>query len=121
MSSSKARTGPPTPSSAATSSKREAARLSASPSSLVIRRPRSWKRSDRAGRSNWNRLRLLHEGTKRHEEHDALLYKIILRDLRDSSCLRDKTQIYARRKTMWTVVRKSIDLPLLFAGLNFIC
>jgi len=25
---------------------------------------------------------LLHEGTKRHEEHEALLYKIILRDLR---------------------------------------
>jgi hypothetical protein len=32
---------------------------------------------------------LLHEGTKRREEHEVLLYKII-RDLRGSSCLRNK-------------------------------
>src|SRR5437762_3023483 len=39
---------------------------------------------------------LNHEDTKRHEEHETLLYKMVLRDLRDSSCLRDKPLIQTR-------------------------
>src|SRR5256712_4354690 len=40
-----------------------------------------------------------HEGTKPHEEHETLLYKIILRDLRGFSCLRDEWISHAPLRT----------------------
>src|SRR2546428_8874276 len=53
-----------------------------------------------------------HEGTKFREEHEDLLYKIILRDLRGSPCLRDKVPACVLRLTCQIHLPIVTDLTL---------